>query len=144
MRVEEPIRELVLDLGDEVLRREVIIDARRHGVDLDRGEVLARRTLADLQRMAFLTGTDLSRVQRHVKLPTDREASVDAAAVVVVGRAFGDQYKLRSQRLMLQVPDEEGPEPVRLHHRILAERAEQDRAESQRWFALARAVLEPS
>ncbi len=144
MRVEEPIRELVLDLGDEVLRREVVIDARRHGVDLDRGEVLARRTLADLQRMAFLTGTDLSRVQRHVKLPTDREASVDAAAVVVVGRAFGDQYKLRSQRLMLQVPDEEGPEPVRLHHRILAERAEQDRAESQRWFALARAVLEPS
>lgn len=142
MRVEEPIRELVLDLSDDVLRREVVIDARRWGVDLDRGEVLPRRTLAELQRVAFLAGTDLSRVARHVRLPGDREAPVDTAAVIVVGRALGEQYKVRSQRLLLQVPDEDGPEALRLHHRIMVERAAQDRADSQRWFAFARAVLE--
>lgn len=142
MRVEEPIRELVLDLGDDLLRREVVIDARRWGVDLDRGEVLPTRTLADLQRVAFLAGTDLSRVARHVRLPGDREAHVDTAAVIVVGRALGEQYKVRAQKLLLQVPDEDGPEPLRLHHRMMVERAAQDRADSQRWFAFARAVLE--
>src|SRR5687768_14269646 len=40
MRLEEPVRELVIDLEDTALRREVVLDARRVGVDLDRGEVL--------------------------------------------------------------------------------------------------------
>lgn len=142
MRVEEPIRELVLDLGDDVLRREIVIDARRWNVDLDRGEVLPRRTMGEVQRIAFLSGTDLTRVTRHVRLPGDREAPVDAAAVIVVGRALGDHYKTRAQRLLLQVPDEDGPEQIRLHHRIMAERAAQDRNDSQKWFAFARAVLE--
>lgn len=142
MRVEEPIREMVLDLGDEVLRREIVIDARRWNVDLDRGEVLPRRTLGELRRVAFLAGTDLSRVSRHVKLPGDDQAPIDAAAVIVVGRALGDHYKLRAQRLLLQVPDEDGPEPLRMHHRIMVERAAQDRGDSQRWFAFARAILE--
>ncbi|AKF08595.1 hypothetical protein [Sandaracinus amylolyticus] len=142
MRVEEPVREIVLDLGDDQLRREVVIDARRWGVDLDRGEVLPRRTLAELQRIAFLSGTDLSRVSKHVRLPDDREAPIDTAGVIVVGRALADQYKVRAQRLLLQVPDEDGPEPLRVHHRIMVERAAQDRADSQRWFAFARALLE--
>jgi hypothetical protein len=141
-RIEEPVREIVLDLEDGALQREVVIDARRFGVDLDRGEVLPRRTLGDLQRIAFLAGADLSRVTRHVRLPDDREAPVDTAAVIVVGRALGDQLKVRAQRLMLQVPDDEGPEPMRLHHRIMAERAALDRADSLRWLAFARAVLE--
>ena len=142
MRVEEPIREVVLDLDDDVLRREIVIDARRWNVDLDRGEVLPRRTMADVQRIAFLSGTDLTRVARHVRLPGDREASVDAAAVIVVGRALGEHYKTRAQRLLLQVPDEDGPEPLRMHHRIMVERAAQDRGDSLKWFAFARAVLE--
>lgn len=142
MRIEEPIREVVLDLADGILQREVVIDARRWGVDLDRGEVLPRRTLADLQRVAFLSGTDLARVERHVRLPGDRAAPVDTAAVIVVGRALGEQYKVRAQRLLLQVPDEDGPEPLRMHHRMMVERAAQDRADSQRWFAFARAVLD--
>jgi hypothetical protein len=142
MRVEEPIRELVLDLGDDGLRREVVIDARRWGVDLDRGEVLSRRTLGDVQRVAFLSGIELGRVARHVALPGDHEATVDAAGVVVVGRAIAEQHKLRAHRLLLDVPDDEGPEPLRLHHRIMVERAARDRADSQRWFAFARAVLE--
>src|SRR5687768_3181257 len=48
MRIEEPVREIVLDLPDEVLRREVVIDARRFGVDLDRGEVLRPRTVGEI------------------------------------------------------------------------------------------------
>ena len=142
MRVEEPVRELVLDLDDDVLKREVVIDARRAGVDLDRGEVLPRRTLAQIQRIAFLSGTDLGRVQRHVSLPGDRESPIDTAAVIVVGRALGEHYKLRAQRLLLQVPDADGPEQLRLHHRIMSQRADQDRGDSLKWFAFARAVLE--
>lgn len=142
MKIEEPVRELVLDLSDDVLQREVVIDARRAGVDLDRGEVLSRRTMGDLQRMAFLAGTDLGRVRRYLKLPDDREAPVDAAGVIVVGRALGEHFKLRAQRLLLQVPDSDGPEALRLHHRIMTERAAQDRGDSQRWFAFARAVLD--
>ncbi len=142
MRVEEPVREIVLDLDDELLKREVVIDARRFGVDLDRGEVLPHRSLGEVQRIAFLSGTDLKRVTRHVRLPEDREAPIDTAAVIVVGRALGDHFKVRSQRLLLQVPDTDGREPLRLHHRIMAERASQDRTDSQKWFAFARAVLE--
>src|SRR5436309_15990298 len=54
MRIEEPVRELVLDLEDRMLRRETVLDARRSGVDLDRGEVLPRLTRWDLRRNAFL------------------------------------------------------------------------------------------
>src|SRR5690606_37110265 len=36
MRLEEPIRELVLDLSDAYLQREIVLDARLHRVDLDR------------------------------------------------------------------------------------------------------------
>ena len=46
-RLEEPVRELVLDLEDGQLMREIILDARRFRVDLDRGEVLPFRTLGD-------------------------------------------------------------------------------------------------
>src|SRR4051812_9048594 len=44
MVVEEPVREIVLDLDDRILRREAVLDARQHGVDLDRGEVLPVRS----------------------------------------------------------------------------------------------------
>jgi hypothetical protein len=142
MRIEEPIREVILDLPDEVLRREVVIDARRHGVDLDRGEVLPHRTFATLQRIAATTGADLTRIARHVRLPSDLGAPIDVAAVIVVGRALGDEYRTRAQRLLLQVPDEDGPERLRLHHRIMIERAAQDRGDSQRWFTFSRAMLE--
>lgn len=141
-RIEEPVRELVIDLGDDVLRREVVIDARRWNVDLDRGEVLPRRSLGELSRMAFLAGVDLSRVARHVRLPDDREAPVDTAAVIVVGRALGEHHKTRAHRLLLQVPDSDGPERLRLHHRIMIDRAAQDGMDSKRWYAFARAVLD--
>jgi hypothetical protein len=141
MRLEEPVREIVFDLGDAELQREVVLDARKVGVDLDRGEVLVRRTLSDVSRFAELAGTDLGRVGRHIRLPNDPLAPVDTAAVVVVGRALGDYYRTKAQRLLLSVPDADGPEPLRLHQRILVERAELDRAESLRWREFARLAL---
>lgn len=139
--LEEPVRELVFDLDDPSLQREIVLDARRVGVDLDRGELLVRRTLADVQSFAKTAGTDLMRVQKHVRLPSDLLAPVDTAAVVVVGRALADYYRTKAQRILLSVPDPDGPEALRLHHRILVERADLDRNESQKWLAFARLTL---
>lgn len=142
MRIEEPVREIVLDLDDEGLRREVVIDARRVGVDLDRGEVLPRRTLRDIVGLARVSGADLGRVERHVRLPGELESTVDTAALIVVGRALADHHRKKSQRLLLSIPDPDSPEPRRLHHKIIEQRAQQDRDEAQRWLAFARAVLD--
>lgn len=141
MRLEEPVRELVIDLEDGALQREVVLDARKAGVDLDRGEVLVHRTLADVKLFADRTGTDLQRVARHVRLPNDLGAGIDTAAVVVVGRALGDYYRTKAQRLLLSVPDPDGPEALRLHQRIVLERADLDRAESLKWLEFARLTL---
>lgn len=141
-RIEEPVREIVLDLGDDVLKREVIIDARRVGVDFDRGEVLPRKTLAEIRSAARNNGVDLTRITRHLRLPDDGLAMVDLAGIIVVGRALGDHYRTKAQRLLLSVPDPDGPEQLRLHHRIIIDRADTDRAESQRWYAFARTILE--
>jgi hypothetical protein len=141
MLVEEPVREIVLDLDDSMLRREIVIDARRAGVDLDRGEVLRRYTLRDLQRLAADTGTDLQRLGRHVRLPVSEEQSVDTAGAIVIARALADHFRSRAQHLLLQVPDPDGPEKLMLHHRMMLERADRDRAESQRWLGFARGLL---
>jgi hypothetical protein len=141
MRLEEPVRELVIDLEDHALQREVVLDARKAGVDLDRGEVLTYRTLADVKLFAERAGTDLQRVGRHVRLPSDLGAHIDTAAVVVVGRALGDYYRTKAQRLLLSVPDPDGPEVLRLHQRIVIERADLDRAESLKWLEFARLTL---
>ncbi len=141
-RIEEPVREIVLDLGDDVLKREVIIDARRVGVDVDRGEVLPRKTLAEIRSAARNNGVDLTRITRHLRLPDDGLAMVDLAGIIVVGRALGDHYRTKAQRLLLSVPDPDGPEQLRMHHRIIIDRADTDRAESQRWYAFARTILE--
>ncbi|MBX7192461.1 MAG: hypothetical protein K1X94_10400 [Sandaracinaceae bacterium] len=139
--VEEPVRELVLDLDDGLLRREVVIDARRAGVDFDRGEVLRRYTLRDLQGLAAETGTDLSRLGKHVRLPAGAEHAIDTAGAIVIARALADHFRSRAQHLLLQVPDPDGPEPLMLHHKIMLERADRDRAESQRWLGLAKRLL---
>ncbi len=141
LMVEEPVREIILDLGDAMLRREVVIDARRAGVDLDRGEVLRRVTRAELERFAKETGTDLARLGKHVRLPGAPEQTIDTAGAIVIARALADHFRNRSQHLLLQVPDPDGPERLMLHHRIMLERADRDRAESQRWLGLARALL---
>lgn len=141
MLVEEPVREIILDLGDTMLRREVVIDARRAGVDLDRGEVLRHCTRAELERFVAETGTDLQRLGKHVRLPSASEQSIDTAGAIVIARALADHFRGRAQHLLLQVPDPDGPETLMLHHKIMLGRAERDRAESQRWLGLAKRLL---
>ncbi len=140
MRVEEPIRELVLDLDDSFLQREVVLDARLHQVDLDRGEILPRWTSADLRRLAYIARADVGLLQRYVALPTEFDATIDTAAVVLAGRAFSNMFRQRAQKLWLRVPDQEGPDPIMLHHRFMLQRAAEDADTARRWGALARTL----
>ncbi len=140
MRVEEPIRELIIDLNDVILKREVVLDARLHRVDLDRGEILPRWTLGDLYRLSFLAKADLALLQRYVVLPARWEAPIDTAAVVLAGRAFSNVFRLRAQRLWLSVPDQDGPTPLSEQERTVLARADQDAESSRRWRALAQTL----
>jgi hypothetical protein len=143
-RIEEPVREVVLEIPDVDLKREVVLDARRVGVDLDRGEILPCRTVGDLRRFAFLTGTDLSMLQRYVPHdPGDFFAPVDTSAVVLVGRAYANAHRKRAHELWLAVPDPDGPDEIRTHHRYMVERAEREAKTADKWAAFARAVIDP-
>ena len=140
-RLEEPVRELVLDLHDGALMREVILDARRFRADLDRGEVLPFRTLGDLRRTTFLTGTDLDAVRRYITLPEDFHAPIDTAGVVVVGRALAEQHRRRAQRVLMELPP---AAPTRTESPLAAqlrERGERDADAARRWRAVADAIL---
>ena len=99
VRIEEPVREMVLDLDDSVLQREVVLDARRYDVDLDRGEVLPFHSMGDLRRFAFLVGADVGTIMRYVDLPEDFGAPVDTAGCVLVARAMANHHRRRAQRL---------------------------------------------
>ena len=141
MRIEEPVRELVLDLSDADLRKEVVLDARRFDVDLDRGEVLPEHTVGALRRLSFLTGTDVGALARYVRIPSDFEAPIDTAAVVLVGRAFSRHLRTRAHRAWLELPDPDGPDVIGPQQQRLAVRAERDADAAKRWAALARTLL---
>ena len=140
--VEEPLREVVLDLGDGALRREVVLDARRLHVDLDRGEVLAQKTYGDLRRVAFLTGVEVDLIRPHVPLVDDFFAPIDVAGVVVVGRSMAEAYQRRSHRLMLTLPSDTGLSGLTTRERGTAEQANRDSTAAARWGAFARALLD--
>ncbi len=144
VRVEEPVREIVLDLHDGDLRREVILDARRVGVDLDRGEVLPHSTLADLRRLSFLAGVDVRRIARYTKLPEGFGDPIDTAASIVVARTLSEYHRRRAHKLWLHAPDPDGPSPLRKHELIMLDRADQERREAERWAALAKALIQGS
>lgn len=143
MRVEEPVREMVIDLPDLDLQRSVVLDARKSGVDLDRGEVLPVRNMADVRRFAFLTRVDLSKVHKYVKLPHDFGAVVDGAGVAVVGRAYAEAHQKRAHRLWLQLPDPDAPEELRKHQRLMKQRADEESRRAQQWAAFTRAMMDP-
>lgn len=140
MRVEEPLRELVLNLGDAILQREVVLDARLHRVDLDRGEILPRWTFGDLRRLSFLAQTDLTLLQRYVALPNGYDEPIDTAAVVLAGRAFANVFKQRAQRIWLSVPDQDGPGEKQDNHRFMLARADSEVESSRRWGALSKTL----
>jgi hypothetical protein len=142
MRIEEPIRELVLDLDDRILRRESTLDARRNGVDLDRGEIIPVQSMWNLNRTVFLTGVDLNVLRRYVKLPTDYAKPIDTAAVVLVGRALAAAHRHRAQRLLLRVNNRPNGTPVRRHEQYLLDRSNCDVDLARRWAALSKTMLE--
>ncbi len=139
MRIEEPVREVVVDLDDRELQREVVLDARRHRVDFDRGELLPSHRMGDLRRMAYVVGADIRLVQRHVRLPDDFDAPIDTAGVALVSRAYGTHFRRRAEKLWLMLPE---GEPVREpRQRALLERARKEFDFARRWTALSRALL---
>jgi hypothetical protein len=140
--VEEPVRELVLDLEDRILRREAVLDARQHGVDLDRGEVLPVRTRWDFKRTAFLTGVDHELLARYLKLPDDYERPVDTAGVVVISRAISRAHKQRADRLAQRVGAAQ--DNLARHEHIMLERADYERDLARRWAALSKALVQGS
>ena len=79
-------------------------------------------------------------MRRYVALPTSFEAPIDTAAVVLAGRAFANAHRQRAERLWLSVPDQDGPEPLRLHQRFILERADLEAERSKRWAALAKTL----
>ncbi|HET6335488.1 MAG TPA: hypothetical protein VFG30_19815 [Polyangiales bacterium] len=142
-RIEEPVREIVLDLEDKILRRESVLDARRSGVDLDRGEVLRPHTRWDLRRTAFLTGVDHEVLGRHLRLPAEYSRSIDTAAVVIVSRALAQAHKQRAERLLARLAAATETQLQR-HEQYMLERAERDKDLARRWIALAKVMVEGS
>jgi len=142
-QIEEPVRELVLDLDDRILRREAVLDARRLGFDLDRGEILPVRTRWDLKRTAFMTGVDHELLGRYLKLPDDFGRPVDTAGVIVVARAIAGTHKQRALKLTERVGDPAG-RTLAGHEQIMLDRAGYERDLSRRWAALSSALLQGS
>jgi hypothetical protein len=141
--IEEPVRELVLDLDDFILRREAVLDARRFGLDLDRGEVLPVRTRWDLKRTAFLVGVDHELLGHYVRLPDDFGKPIDTAGVVVVSRALANTFKQRGDRLAERVSA--GPSAaLARHEQIMLERAAHERELARKWAALSKTLVEGS
>lgn len=141
--VEEPLREVVLDLDDRALCREVVLDARRLHVDLDRGEVLPSRTFGELRRASFLIGIDIDQIRPHVQLSDDFQAPIDVAGVVVVGRTMAEAYQRRSHRLAQSIPDFQSLAQLTPRQRGTAEQANRDAMEAARWAALSHTLLGP-
>jgi hypothetical protein len=143
MRIEEPVREIVLDLGDRILRRESVLDARKSGVDLDRGEVLPPHTRWDLRRTAFLTGVNHEDLSRYIRMPAEYARPIDTAAVVLVARALGQAHKQRAERLLARLPNKVDLQLAR-HELYMLERAERDKDLARRWIALAKVMIDGS
>ena len=139
LRIEEPVRELVLDLDDRILRREAVLDARRFGVDLDRGEVLPAHTRWDLKRTAFLTGVDHEVLNRYLRLPDDFGRPIDTAGVIVVSRALSGAHKKRGDRLVARVGQTTDRDIAR-HEKMMLDRAKYERDLARRWAALSKAL----
>lgn len=143
MRVEEPIREVVLDLEDRLLRRESVLDARRSGVDLDRGEVLPQLTRWDLRRSAFLIGVDHTALAPYMRLPDEYSAPIDTAAAVLISRAFAAAHKTRAAR-MLKALSPQSTTPLARHEQYMLERGERDKDLARRWMVLSKVLVEDS
>lgn len=141
LRLEEPVREMVLDLDDGFLQREVVLDARRYNVHLDRGEVLPLHTAGDLWRATFLIGTNMGAIRRFVRIPDDWHAPIDVPAVVLVARALSTYHRRRAQQMLLHLPEPGLGAGLSLDQRRLGAKAEQQAEQATRWTALSKTLL---
>lgn len=142
LRIEEPIREIVLDMEDRILRRETVLDARKVGVDLDRGEVLPQHTRWDLKRTAFLVGVDHEVLGRYTQLPAEFECQIDTGAVVLLSRSLAHSFLNRADKLLARLPADKSKLPK--HERFILERAEFEREQARRWAALSKTLAQGS
>ena len=140
--VDEPLREMVVDLEDRALRAEVVLDARRANVDWDRGEITAPKTMGDLRRATFLAGIELALLRPHVTVPEDSFAPTDAAGVIVTGRAFALAYHRRAQRLVLELPLVDDSSRLSIRQQGIAAQVARDDRDAKRWNALSKAMLD--
>lgn len=148
MRIEEPVREIVLDLQDRMLRRESVLDARRSGVDLDRGEILPQLTRWDLRRNAFLIGVDHLAFTQYMHLPDEYSAPIDTAAAVIIARALAGAHKARAARVLAPMERARADAPPKpedqltRHEQYMIERSDRDKDLARRWIALSRVLLD--
>ena len=138
--IEEPIREIVLDIDDRILRRETVLDARRVGVDLDRGEVLPQHTRWDLKRTAYLVGVDHDAIARYTALPLDFDQPIDTGAVVLVSRSLAHYFAERAEKLSAA----QNTAPAYSRQQLIADRVQLEREQARRWAALSRALSQGS
>lgn len=143
MRIEEPIREAVIEVPEQPLRHAIVLDARIHGVDLDRGEILPRFSLVDLKRLSFLAGTSLDRVQRHMPLPTDPMRPIDTGAAILVSSAIAETHRKRAEKLWGRLPGLTRPVHLSSHHKRIEARADAEAGLAKRWRAFAQALMDP-
>lgn len=138
-RLEEPVREVIIDLDDYALRREIVLDARRYNVDFDRGEILPERTAGDLRRVTFLTGTSTEEIRKYLPITDDFSAPIDTAGVVVVTRCLAEHHRRRARRVSLELPERSMPANTMVNK--LRTMADRDAEAARRWRAVADTLL---
>lgn len=140
-RIEEPVREVVVELPDVELQQEIVLDARRFNVDLDRGELLPHFVMGDLRRFAYLVGVDVDVIDRYVEIPEGFFAPIDTAGCALVARAMSNKHKKAAERLWLELPHEETRALRTPSQDLMAEQAQGQVEKSRRWDALAATLL---
>ena len=143
-RIEEPVREVVVELADRELQQEVVLDARRFNVDLDRGELLPHFAMGDLRRFAYLVGVDVDVIDRYVAIPEGFFAPIDTAGCALVARAMANQHTKAAESIWLELPqaDVDGRPVLRTASQdLLAARADDEVEKARRWEALACTLL---
>ena len=141
-RVVEPVREVVLDIKSENLRKEVAIDARRHRVMLDRGDILPSHTAGDLRRYAHIVGAEVEWLEKHIPIGDDFSRPIDTAGAIVVSRSYSTFFRQRAERCWLQVPDPDLKVPLTTMQKSVTAAGEYCDAQAKRWRALADRLLE--
>jgi hypothetical protein len=141
MRIEEPIREVVLDLPQPHLRGHVVLDACQVGMDLDRGEIFGIRSEGEIRRLAFLTGVDWSLIQQRLSFHQQWDAAVQAVRVGLLGRHMARAHHARARDFSRQVPDQPMEEDDWFLASYAQQQAQHHEDQARRWEALVHSLM---